>query len=73
MLKAITTSVRPILTYLFAIMYITVSTWGVMVGKIEFAMYFAQVGTMVSMMVSFWFGERSVKNSGGQNEASSIT
>jgi len=68
MLKAITTSVRPILTYLFAVLYIVVSTWGVMVGKIEFAMYFAQVGTMVSMMVSFWFGERSVKNAGAAND-----
>jgi len=68
MLKAITTSVRPILTYLFAVLYIVVSTWGVMVGKIEFAMYFAQVGTMVSMMVSFWFGERSVKNAGVPND-----
>lgn len=58
----ITKSVRPILTYLFAVLYISVSTWGVMVGKIEFQMYFAQVGTMVSMMVSFWFGERSAKN-----------
>ena len=55
-------SVRPILTYLFAVLYIAVSTWGVIAGKIEFQMYFAQVGTMVSMMVSFWFGERSVKN-----------
>lgn len=68
MLKAITTSVRPVLTYLFAVLYIVVSTWGVMVGKIEFAMYFAQVGTMVSMMVSFWFGERSVKNAGVNND-----
>ena len=63
MLKAVTTSVRPVLTYIFAIFYIAVSTWGVMAGKIEFAMYFAQVGTMVSMMISFWFGERSTKNS----------
>lgn len=58
MLEKITSSVRPILTYLFAVVYIVVSTWGVIVGKIEFSMYFAQVGTMVSMMVSFWFGER---------------
>lgn len=62
MLNNITKSVRPVLTYLFATLYIAVSTWGVMVGKIEFQMYFAQVGTMVSMMVSFWFGERSAKN-----------
>lgn len=63
MLKTITSSVRPVLTYVFALFYIAVSTWGVMVGKIEFAMYFAQVGTMVSMMISFWFGERNAKNS----------
>lgn len=62
MLNTITKSVRPILTYLFAAIYITVSSWGVVIGKIEFAMYFAQVGTMVSMIISFWFGERSVKN-----------
>jgi hypothetical protein len=59
MLKLISDSVRPILTYVFATMYIAVSTWGVAIGKIEFAMYFAQIGTMVGMMISFWFGEKS--------------
>lgn len=65
-MEKITSSVRPVLTYLFAVLYIVVSTWGVIVGKIEFSMYFAQVGTMVSMMVSFWFGERkSIKEQSG--------
>jgi hypothetical protein len=40
-------------------MYIGISTWGVAIGKIEFSMYFAQIGTMVGMMISFWFGEKS--------------
>lgn len=59
MMKKLSDSVRPVLTYLFAFLYIGVSTWGVMIGKIEFSMYFAQIGTMVGMMVSFWFGEKS--------------
>lgn len=58
-MKILSDAVRPILTYLFAVLYIAVSTWGVVAGEIKFEMYFAQVGTMVSMMVSFWFGERS--------------
>lgn len=58
-MKLLSDSVRPILTYLFALLYIIVSTWGVVIGKIEFSMYFAQIGTMVGMMVSFWFGEKS--------------
>jgi len=58
-MKKLSDSVRPILTYLFAVLYIVVSTWGVWIGKIEFQIYFAQVGTMVGMMVSFWFGEKS--------------
>jgi hypothetical protein len=60
--------VRPFLTYMFAIIFITVSTWGVIVGKIEFPLFFSQIGTMVSMMVSFWFGEKSaLKNPMGDN------
>lgn len=69
-MKNISDSVRPILTYLFAVLYIAVSTWGVIIGKIEFSMYFAQIGTMVSMMISFWFGEKSaLKNPKGDNNA----
>ena len=59
MLKVLSDSVRPVLTYIFAFMYIGISTWGVAIGKIEFSMYFAQIGTMVGMMISFWFGEKS--------------
>jgi hypothetical protein len=71
-MKNISDSVRPILTYLFAVLYIGVSTWGVMIGKIEFSMYFAQIGTMVGMMVSFWFGEKSaLKNPLGDQNVSS--
>lgn len=70
MLKTLSDSVRPILTYVFATLYITVSTWGVMIGKIEFSMYFAQIGTMVGMMVSFYFGEKSaLKNPMGEQNA----
>ena len=70
MLKPILDGVRPILTYIFATMYIAVSTWGVMIGKIEFSMYFAQIGTMVGMMVSFYFGEKSaLKNPMGEQNA----
>ena len=70
MLKTLSDGVRPILTYVFASMYILVSTWGVFAGKIEFPMYFAQIGTMVGMMVSFYFGEKSaLKNPMGDNNA----
>lgn len=58
-MKKLSDSVRPVLTYCFAMLYIIVSTWGVFADKIEFSMYFAQIGTMVGMMVSFWFGEKS--------------
>jgi hypothetical protein len=35
-------------------------------------MYFAQIGTMVGMIVSFWFGEKSaLKNPLGDNNVSS--
>lgn len=66
-MKKLSDSVRPVLTYCFATLYIVVSTWGVFAGKIEFSMYFAQIGTMVGMMVSFWFGEKSaLKNPNGE-------
>lgn len=66
-MKKLSDSVRPVLTYLFALLYIGVSTWGVFIGKIEFSMYFAQIGTMVGMMISFWFGEKSaLKNPNGE-------
>jgi hypothetical protein len=43
-----------------------------MVGRIEFSMYFAQIGTMVGMMVSFWFGEKSaLKNPLGAQDVNS--
>lgn len=63
MTKVLSDSVRPVLTYVFASLYIIVSTWGVFAGKIEFSMYFAQIGTMVGMMVSFYFGEKSALKS----------
>ena len=70
MLKFLSDGVRPILTYVFASMYILVSTWGVFIGQIEFPMYFAQIGTMVGMMVSFYFGEKSaLKNPTVDNNA----
>ena len=70
MIKLLSDGVRPILTYVFASLYIFISTWGVVVGKIEFSMYFAQIGTMVGMMVSFYFGEKSaLKNPMGDNNA----
>jgi len=60
-------SVRPVLTYFAFFLYIGVSTYGVLHELIDFQMYFAQVGTMVSMMVSFWFGEKSaLKNPRGE-------
>lgn len=69
MLKTISDSVRPIITYIFAITYMVISTWGVAIGKIEFSMYFAQIGTMVGMMISFWFGEKSaLKNPNGEGQ-----
>ena len=64
LLKALSESVRPILTYFFAVVYMSVSTYGVFVGKIDFTIYFSQIGTLVGMMIAFWFGERSaLKNS----------
>lgn len=68
--KILTDTVRPVLTYIFAVMYIVISTWGVFIGKIEFSMYFAQIGTMVGMMISFYFGEKSaLKNPMGDTNA----
>jgi len=66
MLKIISDSVRPVLTYFAFFMYVGVSTYGVIYGLIDFQLYFSQIGTMVGMMVSFWFGERSaLKNPNG--------
>jgi hypothetical protein len=72
LLKELSDSVRPILTYLFALIYIGVSTWAVIVARIEFSMFFAQIGTMVGMMISFWFGEKSaLKNPLGTQDVNS--
>lgn len=69
LLKALSESVRPILTYFFAVVYMSVSTYGVFVGKIDFTIYFSQIGTLVGMMIAFWFGERSaLKNPNGGKE-----
>ncbi len=51
--------VRPILTYFFAFIYMTVSTYGVITNRIDFTIYFSQIGTMVAMMISYYFGEKS--------------
>lgn len=69
LLKVLSESVRPILTYFFAVVYMSVSTYGVFVGKIDFTIYFSQIGTLVGMMIAFWFGERSaLKNPNGGKE-----
>ena len=66
LLKILSESVRPILTNYFAVVYMSVSTNGVFVGKIDFTIYFSQIGTLVGMMIAFWFGERSaLKNPNG--------
>ena len=57
--RVLSEGVRPILTYFFAVVYMSVSTYGVLVNKIDFAIYFSQIGTLVGMMIAFWFGERS--------------
>jgi len=59
MIKKLSDGVRPILTYFSFFLFIGVSTYGVFAELIDFQLYFSQIGTMVSMMVSFWFGERS--------------
>ena len=67
MVAVMTDNVRPILTYVFASIYILTSTYGVIAGLIDFSIYFAQIGTMVGMIVSFWFGETSaLKNPKGE-------
>lgn len=48
-------SVRPILTYIAFTVYITTSTVGLFLGKLDYAIYFSQIGTMVGMMVSHYF------------------
>ena len=69
LLKALSESVRPMLTYFFAVVYMSVSTYGVFVGKIDFTIYFSQIGTLVGMMIAFWFGEGSaLKNPNGGKE-----
>ena len=68
--KGLADSVRPVLTYFFAIVYMSVSTYGVFVDKIDFTIYFSQIGTLVGMMIAFWFGERSaLKNPNGGSNA----
>ena len=57
--RVLSEGVRPILTYFFAVVYMSVSTYGVLVDKIDFAIYFSQIGTLVGMMIAFWFGKRS--------------
>ena len=57
--RVLSEGVRPILTYFFAVVYMGVSTYGVLVDKIDFTIYFSQIGTLVGMMIAFWFGERS--------------
>jgi len=59
MLKTIAASVRPVLTYFGFIMYIITLTVGVFTGHLSWAIYVAQVGGLVSIMIGFWFGERS--------------
>jgi hypothetical protein len=67
--RVLSEGVRPILTYFFAVVYMSVSTYGVLVNKIDFAIYFSQIGTLVGMMIAFWFGERSaLKNPMGGKE-----
>ena len=67
--RVLSEGVRPILTYFFAVVYMSVSTYGVLVGKIDFTIYFSQIGTLVGMMIAFWFGERSaLKNPNGGKE-----
>ena len=67
--RVLSEGVRPILTYFFAVVYMGVSTYGVLVDKIDFTIYFSQIGTLVGMMIAFWFGERSaLKNPNGGKE-----
>lgn len=62
-LTILTKAVRPVLTYFAFFFYISVSTYAVLAELIDFNLYFSQIGTMVSMMISFWFGERSALKS----------
>ena len=69
LLRALSGRASPILTYFFAVVYMSVSTYGVFVGKIDFTIYFSQIGTLVGMMIAFWFGEKSaLKNPNGGKE-----
>ena len=59
MLRLISESVRPVLTYFGFLVYIITLTLGVFMGHLSWSIYVAQVGGLVSIMIGFWFGERS--------------
>lgn len=55
----LTKMVRPVLTYVAFTIYILGSTAGLFMGKVNYDIWFSQIGTMVSMMISWYFAERS--------------
>ena len=64
MIKTISSSVRPIMTYFIVVVYMIASTYAAIMNKIEWSLWFAQVGTMAVSIISYWFGERSVSKQG---------
>lgn len=60
--------VRPVLTYGIFFIFVVASTVAAFYGLLDFGLYQSQIGTMVGMIVSFWFGERSaLKKPGGDD------
>jgi hypothetical protein len=50
---------RPYLTAMVATAFNTICGWGVVTGKLPFKDYIMAIGPINSMIVGFWFGERS--------------
>lgn len=59
--------VRPVLTYAVFFVFVVASTAAALNGSLDFNLYLSQVGTLVSMLTSFWFGERSALKKPGQD------
>lgn len=67
MLKSLSDSVRPVLTYFIVTLYVIAATVAAFNGSIRWDMWFAQIGTMAVSITSYWFGEKSaLKNPNGE-------
>lgn len=60
--------VRPMITYAIFFIFVVASTIAAFKGILDFNLYLSQIGTMVSMLLSYWFGERSALKKPGADD-----